>query len=371
MAAGTADAQLVINEILADPASDTDCAGFGAPIPATLCGDANGDGTADSSDDEFVEIYNTGIVSVDLTGYTIEDGVGLRHTFPSTVLNPNQAVVVFGGGTPTGTFGGGVVQTASEGGLALNNTGDSVVLKDDLAATVTSHTYGTEGGNSQSLTRNPDISGSFAEHFTASGDQSLSSPGTLVDGTVLPVELVSFDAVVKARDVILKWEVASETDNAGFEIEQASGREGFHRIAYVQGYGTTLEPQSYSYRVNRLDPGLHRFRLRQLDLDGSISYSHVVEAAVSVPGRFLIEPAYPNPFNPSTVVRFATPVEQPVLVTLVNVMGRVVRTLFSGIVPAHEMRELRIDAGDLPSGTYVIEFRANGLSESRSIVVAK
>ena len=67
------------------------------------------------------------------------------------------SVVVFGGGTPTGTFGGSVVQTASSGALGLNNAGDTVTLLSPDMLTSIAYTYGSEGGNDQSLTRDPDI----------------------------------------------------------------------------------------------------------------------------------------------------------------------------------------------------------------------
>ena len=73
----------VINEFLADPAS------------AALEGDANGDGTRDSSDDEFVELLNNGD-DIDIGGWMISDSSSsaLRHTFPSpTIVAAGQAVV--------------------------------------------------------------------------------------------------------------------------------------------------------------------------------------------------------------------------------------------------------------------------------------
>ncbi len=84
---------------------------------------------------------------VDIENWTINDGVGLRHTFVgSTVVADGQAVVVFGGGTPTGTFGNSVVQVASEGLVGLNNGGDTVTVFDESLTQVVSVTYGSEGG---------------------------------------------------------------------------------------------------------------------------------------------------------------------------------------------------------------------------------
>ncbi|MEE9167869.1 MAG: lamin tail domain-containing protein [Candidatus Neomarinimicrobiota bacterium] len=162
---------VLINEILADPASGTP-------------GDSNGDGTRDGSDDEFIELVNHHGSTVNVGSWTLSDKGAVRHTFPdNTILPDGGAIIVFGGGSPTGSFGNSPVQTASEGQLSLNNGGDSVVLKASNGANVTLFAYGTEGADDQSLTRDPDISGSFVKHGQASGaDGRLFSPGTKVNG---------------------------------------------------------------------------------------------------------------------------------------------------------------------------------------------
>ncbi len=159
----------VINEINADPDGTN--------------GDANGDGTVNSSQDEFVEVLNRSGSVVDISGWTISDGFGVRHTFPGgTMVEPGCGILVFGGGTPTGDFGGMPAQTASGGLLGLNNGGDTVTLSDGMSA-IAAETYGGGGGNNQSLTRDPDVTGPFVEHSTATGAMgALFSPGQTVPG---------------------------------------------------------------------------------------------------------------------------------------------------------------------------------------------
>ncbi|MBK9627209.1 MAG: lamin tail domain-containing protein [Flavobacteriales bacterium] len=162
---------LVVNEILADP-------------DATL-GDANGDGVVDTSDDEFVELVNSGGVAEDISDWTLSDGTSERHVFPlGTVVPAGCAIVVFGGGTPTGLFGGAVVQVATGGYIGMNNGGDDIILKDPLGQVVFTVTYGA-AGTDQSLNLDPEITGvAYLEHSTipaAAG--ALFSPGTLVDGS--------------------------------------------------------------------------------------------------------------------------------------------------------------------------------------------
>jgi predicted extracellular nuclease len=162
---------LVINELHADPA-------------ANLPGDANGDGVRDFSDDEFVEIVNSGETDFDVSGWTLSDGASLRHTFPDgSIIEDGCAVVVFGGGIPTGIFGGALVQTASNGSVGFNNGGDTVTLTNGVSTFEV--VYGSEGGNDQSLTLSPDITGeSFVRHSTIeTADGALFSPGTQLDGS--------------------------------------------------------------------------------------------------------------------------------------------------------------------------------------------
>lgn len=166
----------VINEILADPANN-------------ITGDANGDGVINTTQDEFVEIVNNTGETVNISGWTLSDAIGVRHVFPIGSVIPHQgAVVVFAGGNPTGTFGDALVETASTGQLGLNNTGDRVALNngsDDVAIYI----YGSEANTDQSVTRDPDITGPepLIRHTLATGSSgALFSPGTQVNGMKFP-----------------------------------------------------------------------------------------------------------------------------------------------------------------------------------------
>ncbi|MBU0473337.1 MAG: lamin tail domain-containing protein [Bacteroidetes bacterium] len=155
---------LIINEFLADPDATN--------------GDANGDGVVNTTQDEFVEIVNKEGSSVDISGYTIADGNGIRHTFQaSTIIPDGGSVVVFGGGTPTGIKGTVVVANDATATLSLNNGGDIITFKDTLGNIIDTYTYGAEGGENESLARNPDYTGDFVKHSTILTNAVLFSPG--------------------------------------------------------------------------------------------------------------------------------------------------------------------------------------------------
>ena len=88
---GCSQPLLIINEVLYDP-------------PSGDAGDANGDGTREAQEDEFIEFVNIG-GTLDLSGYTIHDNAQERHVFPEgTVIPPGGVLVLFGGGSPTGAL---------------------------------------------------------------------------------------------------------------------------------------------------------------------------------------------------------------------------------------------------------------------------
>ena len=166
--------RIIINEVLYDP-------------PSGSAGDANGDGNRDANQDEFIEFYNLGSQTVDISGFTISDATQFRHVFPEgTLVQSHNVLVLFGGGNPTGDFGGATVQIASEGSnINMNNAGDFVTFADSDGNTVLTFDVEPLSNNpNESYSRNPDLTGEFEQHagiLEANG--ALFSPGTQVDGT--------------------------------------------------------------------------------------------------------------------------------------------------------------------------------------------
>jgi len=197
-------------------------------------------------------------------------------------------------------------------------------------------------------------------------------------GAPLPVELTSFSAALKGKNVTLQWSTATETNNLGFEIE----RKGLHvstdgsmnqwiKLGFVEGAGTSNAPRSYTF-VDASASGAVEYRLKQIDRDGSFSYSATVEANAGVsPDEYSLHQNYPNPFNPTTVIRFAVPNDQPVTVKVFNMLGQEVRTLFNGIAPGGEMQSVNFDATNLSAGVYYYSMTTPERSEVKKMLLLK
>jgi hypothetical protein len=163
-------ADLVLNEALLDP-------------PSSL--DANGDGTADTTQDEFVEILNVGSGPVRLLGLKIADATSDRYTFGEVCLGVNEAVVVFGKGAKHFSAAGVVDLDAATHTLSLNNAGETVVLRYSAAPAdlIASHVFAEAAD--QSWTRSPDKTGAFVKHLTVTPGVA-ATPGGCVGGGFFP-----------------------------------------------------------------------------------------------------------------------------------------------------------------------------------------
>lgn len=166
--------------------------------------------------------------------------------------------------------------------------------------------------------------------------------------TNVPVELTSFIAKIAEDKVLLNWVTATEKNNFGFEIQRSSNKQNFAKIGFVNGFGSTTEKHSYIFTDKNPDSGNNFYRLKQIDLDGTVSYSQVVEGVkINVPQDFNLSQNYPNPFNPSTVIQYALPYESSVSITVYNTLGQIVETF---------------NEGTKQTGSYNINFNGEGLS---------
>ena len=193
---------------------------------------------------------------------------------------------------------------------------------------------------------------------------------------IVPVELTSFTAAVVDGGVMLNWTTATETNNRGFEVEKQSGNSNWEGIGFVTGKGTTTEPQSYSFTDNNVSNGTYYYRLKQIDFDGSFSYTKEVEVAVGIlPDHYSLFQNYPNPFNPTTAIQFQVPKISNVTIKIYNMLGQEIKTLFSGQVQqgtySVEWNGLNNEGTRMSSGTYVYRITTKEFVQSRKMILMK
>lgn len=214
----------------------------------------------------------------------------------------------------------------------------------------------------------------------------------------LPVELLSFTAVCDANNVKLNWITASETNNAGFEIQRTSpfpspyqgesgeaGR-GWENIGFVPGFGTSTEPKMYSFTDNNLTNGFFTYRLKQIDFDGTFIYSSEVEVEINTAINFSLEQNYPNPFNSSTKIKYQIPAYlnpskggtlMKVTLKVYDILGNEVTTLVNEEqAPGVYEVEFNTESSfrlvrNLTSGIYFYQLKVDSFSETKKLILLK
>ena len=172
--------------------------------------------------------------------------------------------------------------------------------------------------------------------------------------TPVPVELVSFTVKIitleYGYDVLVQWETATEINNYGFEIE----RDG-EVIAFIEGHGNSNSPKKYVYVDTSVRSGEHKYKLKQIDNDGTYEYS--VELSINI-GEVDILTLYPNP----TTRQFCLvihPLIKGERVKLYSVTGQ--------LMGDYEMLENKLYVTQsLPSGVYIIKY---GKKTTKLIIV--
>ena len=206
----------------------------------------------------------------------------------------------------------------------------------------------------------------------------------------VPVELISFLAEVVNNTVNLKWATASELNNRGFEVEckqvgslpdgkasrqYAVDNEEWNTIGFVEGSGTQSQTHNYNFIDSTVSAGRYSYRLKQIDFDGSFTYSNVVEVDLSLPLTFSLEQNFPNPFNPTTKIRYtvgdayyASPTR--VLLRIYDILGSEVATLVNEVKPAGSY-EIVFNASQLASGVYFYSLNAGEFKMTKKMVLVK
>lgn len=196
-----------------------------------------------------------------------------NHTNSPSVLTP----VTFGDGT--GTFlalGTSAVDCQGENDHLYFNGGSSFASVAAAKAAV----QDPDNWNGSAVT-------------VAPADYTLAVAAFLLAGS-LPVEWISFRAEIEATDVLLNWQTATEINNEKFIIEHSKDGRFFNAIGALAGKGNSEVLTNYHFRHPNPSPGLHYYRLKQVNFDGMYEYSTIISVEMGHTDKFF-GTVWPNP----------------------------------------------------------------------------
>ncbi len=186
----------------------------------------------------------------------------------------------------------------------------------------------------------------------------------------LPVELSSFSALLKASTAELRWKTTTEVNNYGFEVLRSVNGQPWSVRGFVAGAGTANAPRFYSWSETVGDaPGEIRYRLRQIDRDGSEELHGIVELqAARVPiGGFTA--LYPQPASRNVTVGYRNAGESEAVLGLYDLSGRLLRHVASGKAGASGIETIDLD--DMAPGSYMLRLTENGTVHNKTLLIAR
>jgi len=222
--------------------------------------------------------------------------------------------------------------------------------------------------------------------FQLRTDGSITRDGWYVDDIailyfgIVPVELSTFTAAADNYKVELNWTTSSELNNRGFEVQKLQNNkitrlQDWKTIGFIEGNGTTTETRSYSFIDDKVSSGKYSYRLKQIDFDGTYTYSNEVLVDVHGVTEFSLEQNYPNPFNPTTVIKYSIPnvgtgLALSVKLKIYNILGVEVATLVNENKSAGN-HEVEFNAEGLSSGIYFYTLTAGSFTQTRKMMLIR
>jgi len=296
----------------------------------------------------------------------VKGGCPSGATCSGNLLDENpQFAGANGGAGSDGTFGTSDDDLRLQGPDSGEGASSAIDAGDNTAISASSDLFGNS--------RNQDVPEVSNTGNTPDGNPPVDIGAHESAGDPLPVELAVFEAQVAGEEVVLSWNTASEQNNAGFAVQREKPTGSWENVGLVETTargGTSSEPQSYRFTDEDLpyEADSLTYRLKQIDTNGSASYSETVTVERGVAELELLS-TYPNPAQSQAVVRYAVPENQDVAIRLYDTLGRQVRTVFRGKQEGRKKQQ--IDLSGLSSGVFFLRLRAEGATKTQKLTVVR
>ena len=199
----------------------------------------------------------------------------------------------------------------------------------------------------------------------------------------LPVELSSFNAKFKDSRVILEWVTESEIDNFGFNIYKSEENDNnFAKInnVIIHGAGTVFKKQFYTFEDKNIETGqTYYYKLESVDFKGKVSLFEPVSVSTTnnafLPDQHVLQQNFPNPFNPSTTIKYVLSTDTHVRLEIYNMLGDYITQLVDAGQSSGNYSlswDAVADNGtQVPAGLYFYKLQTNETTLVRKMIYTK
>jgi hypothetical protein len=373
LAFGANPGDIIINEVMQDPAAVSDWNG------------------------EWFELYNTTANPIDINGWDLRDNDGELYTISNggPLIVPRYGYIVLGcNGTPAQNGGYDPDYVYDWADFILGNEYDEIIIVEGSTEIANIEydngtTFPDPTGASMGWVGPPtdyqDGNNWIVESTETLGGGDFGTPGYKNTDSSLPVEIAAFVAVQDDEALLVRWVTESEINNSHFNLMRSTARDGeFVVIHSEKGRGNASDPHTYTYRDNTAKYGItYWYKLQAVSYEGDMNVFGPVDASLTTVARpdqksfkTTTSTNYPNPFNPATTIRFELENDTKVSIKIYDNNGKLVRTLVDNEVkPAGVNRIVwdgKSDEGQvLPSGVYFSRIKSSEFSMIGKMLLLK
>ncbi len=180
----------------------------------------------------------------------------------------------------------------------------------------------------------------------------------------LPVELINFSGTDEKDVNVLDWSTASEENNSHFEIERSMDGSEFKLLDVIEGNGTTMETNNYTYYDK--NPELNSYyRLKQIDFDGSFSYSKIINIK-RIGEDVIVNDIRPSPTRGNAAIRLISYIDTEIEVRIIDIAGRIMS--IQNVMIEKGSNEVFLDLSAYSNGMYFVSLNSGNVNAIKRII---
>ncbi len=188
--------------------------------------------------------------------------------------------------------------------------------------------------------------------------------GNLCTIVPLPVELLSFTAEQRGKEMLLHWKTASENNNDFFSVERSFNGTSFGKIGETRGAGNSNAALDYTYTDEQPVNGINYYRLKQVDFDGEFTYSKIIAIRANLSqAEFEL---HPNPSDAEWNGSFTLEADAVVTIGMTDAVGHII--MAQTLKGVKGTNSFRVRMSDLTPGLYFLTISSDRLEARKKFI---